>query len=323
MSKRDKILELLEKKNPTAKDKQEIEELIGNDDELKEFAASYYDLSVIVSHSSHLSEEEIAEYILHQNGMNPDNTSITGKIPFIETHLRKCSVCSEIYKELNLEYSDADSFISETIQQNSKPISGTKNIKPENSYSRYRTSRYAFASVLVIGLVYLVLYIFSSLSTPAYLEAAGLNNVTEFSINRGRATENFQNSLKALEKDNYNEAIDYLQKDIKQNPDDETIFYSYYMLGLSYLETAGHSFAGLFPGYDQDRALTGANYLKESVRKNNSGKFTNIKLNAYFYLAKASLMVNDKKSAKEYLSMVINEKGSKMEEAKKLLGELE
>ena len=323
MSTKDKILEILEKKNPTAKDKQELEALIKNDDELREFVASYYDLSLIVTHSSHLSEDEIAEYILHQNGMNPDNTSVTGRVPFIETHLRKCSICAELYKELNFEYSDADSYISEIIQHDSKSLSNPENVKPKTSYSRYRTSRYAFASVLAIGLVYLILFIFSSLSTSAYLKAAGLNNVTEFSVNRGRATENFQNSLKALEKENYNQAIDYLQKDIKQNPDDETIFYSYYMLGLSYLETAGHSFAGLFPGYDQDRAIAGANYLKESVRKNNSGKFTNIKLNAYFYLAKASLMVNDIKSAKEYLSMVINEKGSKMEEAKKLLGEVE
>ncbi len=322
MSIKDKILDLLEKKNPTAKDKQELEALIGNDDELKEFVASYRELSGIVSHSAHLNEEELGEYILYQNGLKTDNISTISRAPFIEAHLRKCTVCSDIYKELNSEYSDIDSYISETIKHD-KILSGTQYVNPKNANTHFRASRYAFASVLFIGLVYLVLYIFSSLSTPAYLEAAGLNNVTEFSVNRGRATEDFQNSLKALEKQNYKDAIVYLQKDIKQNPDDETIFYSYYMLGLSYLETAEHSFAGLFPGYDQERALTGADYLKESVRKNNSGKFTNIKLNAYFYLAKASLMVKDKKSAKEYLTMVINEKGSRMEEAKKLLKEVE
>ena len=318
MDRQDKIKELLEKKNLTAGDKQELESLIGNNEELRDFVFAYNQLAKIVTHSSHLSEEEISEYILFRNGIKPEDNTIISRIPFIETHLRKCSECSNIFKDLNSEYSDVESFLSSTINQDKQSVSVQTELK-----SRYRAPRYAFISVLIIGLVYLSLYIISSFSTPAYYHDAALNDASEFSINRGRATENFQNSLKALENDNYDDAIGYLQKDIQQNPDDETIFYSYYIMGLSYLETAEHDFLGLFPGYSSERAIKGAGYLKESVRKNDSGKFTNIKLNSYYYLAKASLMLHDKKSAREYLSMVINEKGSKMEEAKKLLGELE
>jgi tetratricopeptide (TPR) repeat protein len=224
---------------------------------------------------------------------------------------------------LNSEYSVVDGFLSEKIIKDKKAEKESHAVPPEVIRNRYRAPRYAFASIIIIGLVYLSLYIISSFSTPAYYNDAALNDESEFSVNRGRATEDFQNSLKALEKHNYDSAIKYLQKDIQQNPDDETIFYSYYIMGLSYLETAGHDFLGLFPVYNKERVVKGAEYLKESVQKNNSGKFTNIKLNSYFYLAKSSLMLSDKQAAREYLLIVINERGGKMDEARQLLGELE
>ena len=196
-------------------------------------------------------------------------------------------------------------------------------VAPGISKSRSRAPRYAFLSVIIIGLVYLSLYLISSASVPTYYRDAAIVNESEFSVNRGRATENFQNSLRALDKHDYDDAINYLQKDIRQNPDDETIFYSYYIMGLSYLETAEHNFLGLFPDYNRERAEKGAEYLKESIQKNDSGKFINIKLNSYFYLAKANLMLNDKEAARKYLAKVIDEKGSKMEESRKLLDELE
>src|SRR5574338_60505 len=305
MDRKDKIIELLEKDHLTDTEKKELDSLIGSDEELKEFASAYSQLSGIVSHSSHLNEEEISEYILFKNGAAEVENSIISRIPFIESHLRKCSECTKIFKDLNSEYTDVELFLSEKLRD-VQPTAGTNAQPPQALRNRYRAPRYAFMSVLIIGFIYLSLYITSSFSTPAYYHDAALDNSSEFSINRGRATDNFQNSLKALEKDNYDEAIGYLQKDIKQNPADETIFYSYYIIGLSYLETARHDYLGLFPGYDRERAIKGAEYLKESVRKNDSGKFTNIKLNSYFYLAKASMMLNDKKSAREYLSLVIN-----------------
>lgn len=323
MNTKDKILELLEKKSLTDKDKRELESLVGGDSDLEKLVSAYRQLSDVVSNSSHLSEEEISEYILYKNGMNNGNKSIINRAPFIESHLRKCPVCSEIFKDLNEEYADVESFLSETISEN-KPEYSDKAVAASRAISkRYRTPRYAFASVVTIGLVYLVLYLISSITTPVYYNDASMKEATDFSVNRGRATEDFQNSLKALEKHYYNDAIEYLQKDIQQNSDDETIFYSYYIMGLTYLETAGQSVLGLFPHYNKDRAAKGSEYLKESILKNSSGKFTNIRLNAYFYLAKASLMLDDKKSAAEYLSKVIDEKGSKMDDAKKLLDELE
>ncbi|HSD63888.1 MAG TPA: hypothetical protein VLB50_08810 [Ignavibacteriaceae bacterium] len=317
-----KIIELLGKKNLTNQEINELERLAESDEELRDFIASYKKIDRVVKHSSHLTEEEISGYILYKNEIPGEDNSIIKRIPFIETHLRECSRCTDIFKELNSEYSEIDNYFVETpliLERSAEIEQKTVGITP----NKYKTPRYAFASVIIIGFIYLSLYIISSVATPAFYRNAAIVNQSEISVNRGRATDNFQNSLKALENNNYDKAISFLQQDIKQHPDDETIFYSYYILGLSYLKTAERDFLGLFPGYSKERAEKGREYLEKSIERNQSGKFININLNSYYYLAKASLMLNDKNSAKKYLSLVINEKGSKMEEAKKLLGELE
>ncbi len=321
MDKKEKILELLSRKNLTASEKYELDKLTGSDEELKGLADNYHQLEKIVSHSSHLNEDELAHYILYKNGLQPDDSSIIKRVPFFEQHLRKCSECSELLTELNSEYSDVEQFLSQTVPEENG--AKTEINKQGRTAAWYKAPRYAFASLLLVGFIYLALFIISSSITPAYYDEAAIRQDSQFSITRGRATENFQNSLKALEKNNYDEAIVFLKKDIKENPDDATIFYSYYIVGLSYLETAEQDFLGLFPGYDRERVDKGKQYLEKSIQKNDSGKFENIKLNSYFYLAKANLMLNDKKSAEEYLNMVISNKGSKMEEAKHLLGEME
>jgi tetratricopeptide (TPR) repeat protein len=318
-----KILELLEKVQLSDNEQKELDTLVGNDPDLGEFVTNYYKLSKVIISSSHLNEDEISDYVLFKNGVTPDNNLIVKRIPFIEAHLRKCEKCSELFKDFNSEFSEVDNFLAEKISKGKENsiVSSIQNSGVDKQ--SYKAPRYAFASIIAIGLVYLSLYIISSFTTPQFYKDAAINSESEFSVNRGRATEDFQNSLRALDNNNFEEAISYLQKDIKNNPDDETIFYSYYILGLSYLETAEHTVIGLFPGYNISKTEKGVEYLKESVRKNESGKFINIKLNSYFYLAKASLMLNDKISAENYLKLVISGRGSKMEEAQKLLGELE
>lgn len=317
-----KILELLEKKNLTDQEINELEKLSSEDKDLKDFITAYKRIGGIVKQSSHLTDEEISEYVLYKNEIPGESKGIIKRIPFIETHLRECQRCSEIYKELNSEYSDLDTYLIENQVLPEQPAGGEQEAI-RTIPKKTRTPKYAFASVLLAGLIYLSLYLISTFNTPAFYKNAAISSQSEISVNRGRATEDFQKSLKALENNNYDKAISFLQQDIKLHPYDETTFYSYYILGLSYLKTAEHDFLGLFPGYDKERANKGRNYLEQSIIKNNSGKFINIKLNSYFYLAKASIMLNDKESAKKYLTLVINEKGSKMEEAEKLLGELE
>jgi tetratricopeptide (TPR) repeat protein len=139
---------------------------------------------------------------------------------------------------------------------------------------------------------------------------------------RGRTTDDFELSMKALEDKEYQSAIEYLKSDIDLNSKDETIFYSYYILGLTYLETAEKNVLGLFPSFDKSSAELALQNFKKTIEKNTSGKFQNVNLDAYFFAAKASLMVDDTKSAKDYLNIVVNDKGSKMNEARQILNEL-
>ena len=321
MDRKLKILELLEKKNLSEQETNELERLVGNDSDLQNLVSTYSILGDVVNHSSHLTEEEISEYILYKNSLAED-TALIHRIPFIENHLRKCSVCSEIFKDLNNEFTEIDNYLAEKSTIETQPQAEIYPLRG-SLQKKYKAPRYAFTSVIILGLVYIVLYFTSALTTPSYYKNAELVNEYETSISRGRATENFRNSLSALEENDYDKAIAYLKKDIEQNPDDETIFYSYYIIGLTYLRAAEHNFLGLFPGYNEEQVMKGKEYLEKSVTKNNSGRFINIKLNTYFYLAKACLMQNDKKSAERYLSMVIDGKGSRMQDARKLLDDLE
>ena len=167
------------------------------------------------------------------------------------------------------------------------------------------------------------MYIFSQIVTSSNYTIATLKNNDVFYITRGRGTEYFQKGLNALDDKNYTQTIEYLKEDIEANPKDETIFYSYYILGLTYLETAPKSFIGLFPSFNLTKVEDGINNLEKSIKLNNSGRYENINLDSYFYLGKANLMRNDKESAEKYFNIVVKKHGSKMNEAKSLLNELE
>jgi tetratricopeptide (TPR) repeat protein len=142
------------------------------------------------------------------------------------------------------------------------------------------------------------------------------------SISRGRSTDNFELSIKALEDKDYQSAIEYLKNDIELNPNDKTIFYSYYILGLTHLEMAEKNLLGLFTTFDKSSSEATILNLGKCVKLNTSGNFNNVNLDAFFFMAKASLMLEDSKTAKDYLEIVVKEKGSKMNEAEQILKEL-
>lgn len=321
MNNYEKILELLQKEQLSNEDKILIDSLIANDPEAKKIYDAYGKLKSTLS-SPHLSYSDISDYVLLKGGLEPENKNIISRIGEIENHLRSCDKCSNDFKVLNEEYSEVEFFLSSELHKenlsNYEPTLAIKAIK-----QWWRTPVYAFSSLVVVGFLYLSLNIISDVTTPEAHQLASISDKSEFYVTRGRTTDEFQKTLKALEDNQYDAAISHLINDINNNPDDETIFYSHYILGLTYLETAGKSFIGLFPSYDKEKARLGLENFKLCIEKNSTDKFPDITYNAYFYSAKASLMLEDKDSAKEYLLIVVNEKGSKMAEAQKLLNELE
>jgi TolA-binding protein len=321
MDKFEEILNLLQKKNLTDEEQSQLDSLVNSDSEIKEFYYTYTKINSALK-SPHLSLDDLKDYILYKNNLEPDNKDIINRIPEIELHLKECGKCVEEFKTLNQEYSELELFLSNKLSEE-KPVVAQEDNKVYTLSRTWKTPVYLFASIIVLGFVYLSLLITSDIITPANYKLGRLEDKSEFYVTRGRATEEFQESLKALEDENYSKAISYLQKDIDKNPDDETIFYTYYMLGLAYLESSEKSYAGLFTTFNESSVKKSLHSFDMCIEKNTSGKFPDITYNAHFYTAKACLILNDTKSAKECLNIVIKGKGSKISEAQTLLSALE
>lgn len=321
MNNLEKIIELLEKKILSDEEKIQLNSLVEGNPEAKKVYDIYNKLDASLK-SVHISLDNLRDYILYKNNLEPENRDIISNIPSIEVHLNKCERCTNEFKVLNEEYSELDFFIADKFQ--AVPAKSKEEISAPILKARTtRTPIYAFASVLVIGIVYLGLFLVSDLTSPANYNLASVSDNSENYVTRGRATNEFQESIKAIEENNFDKAIRHLENDISYNPDDETIFYSHYILGLSYLEKADKNFIGLFKSFNKDYAKNGLENLQLCIEKNTSGKFPDITYNSYFYSAKASIMLDDIESAKNYLKKVIYEKGSKMSEAQRILNELE
>jgi tetratricopeptide (TPR) repeat protein len=319
MTNQDKILELLQKEKLSEEEKLLLERFSVEDAEAAKFINAYKKLNNVIRVSSHLSYDDIGDYILFKNNFAPENKNVIKVISRIEEHLRTCSKCTEDFKILNEDFNNIETFVGTEFSKAKNIESSAKEIFQKKK-SRY--SRYVIFTILAIGILYGILFTVSKVTTPVDYELASVNTGTEFYSTRGRATGDFLKSLNALEKGNIDEAINCLKDDIKNHPDDKTIFYSYYILGLTYLHNTDRSFIGLFPHYSVFDAEQAAKSFQNVIRKNNSGNYKNINLDACFYLAKAKIMMGNKKAAKKDLTMVINEKGSKMDEAKYILSKL-
>lgn len=273
----------------------------------------------ILRDSFHPTGNELGKYILYKNGIE-DDKSILKLIPRIELHLRKCTECKNLFLELNSEYSDLDNFLSE-FQQAKKENKSEPLIIPGKTNVKY--FKYSGLVLAVVCLLYFGMFSVSRVVTPASLKYAEIENVSDFYETRGRVTTDFQESLKSFENGDYESSVNWLQKDIADNSTDETVFYSHYLLGLAYLESAHHDILGMFPSYSKNKVNSGIAALNKALSLNNSGKFNSINLDIYFFLAKADLMLNNITDARENLHKVVNEKGSKMSEAKKILAGLD
>lgn len=316
------ILDLLQKNSLSEVEKLQLEEILNNDIESKEFYNTYIKLGKALKNSGHISFDEMKDFILVKNDLEPEDKNIFAKIPLIESHLRQCSACTKQYAMINSEYTDVENFLAETFSPKTN-TSVNSNRKQPFFFKKVNPQYYAFAAVLLIGVLFGSLFLVSELTTPSAIKHASLEDKSEFYISRGRTTDYFQESISALDNEDYNAAISYLKKDIQENSNSETIFYTHYVLGLVYLEIAESDFIGLFPSYNKSNAKDGLKNLQLSIEKNLSGKYQNLSMNAHFYIAKAYLMLDDDQNAKKYLKKVIDEKGSKMIEAENILSDLE
>lgn len=320
MEKADKILELLERQTLTESEKKLLEDFANSDDEIKEFIKIYRNLEATLSASGHIHPDLLSSYILFEMGDDSESKLISIIKNKIKNHLAECSVCRDEYNLLVSEYKNIDQLVGKSVQRDSNVKA---QITPGIFVSRIRSFIYAFAVLLVIFLGYQGIYMMTTSQVPGYKTGIFSEDQNEFYTTRGRTSESFQQGLNAIEKGNFNQAIEYLENDIKEHTNEKSIFYTYYINGITYLRMAESDFIGLFRSYDEEKVNLAISNLQKSIEKNTSGDYENLKLDAYYYIGRAYLLIDEKNAAISNLQKVIEEKGKFAREASDIISQLE
>jgi tetratricopeptide (TPR) repeat protein len=306
MNEFDKIIELLDKDSITQDEKVFLNEMIEADPEAKKISQTYSKLKNSLKRNGHIDEELMAEYVLYKNNLSSERLIIfLSKI--VEDHIRKCNPCENLFKELNIEYAEVDSYVSKSLSQQTnqeKPVIQ----KGFFLFGNFKAAKYTFASIAAVVVLYLGLFAVSSLTTPDYKKSFA--DDTDLYATRGRTSELFQRGLDAIDRKDYDSAIRFLDEDVMKNQDDESIFYTHFILGITYVDKAESDFLGLFKSFNKEDVKKGIANFEQSIELNTSGKFDNLKLDAHYFIGKSYLMINETESAKRHLQIVIDGKGS-------------
>jgi hypothetical protein len=318
MTTHEKILDLLTKEHLTSDEKSYLIETLNNNPELKKYKA-IYNLLGDMKNNFHLTSDLISEYVLYKNNLPLEDNSLIKLIPQIEIHISTCSKCREEFELFNEEYNDIDIYIGKEFEKKEK-TSELKNsaAKPIRILNLF-TTKYLFAAAAIIAFFTFSLFSISELTSTSYKDLSELSNLSDYSTTRGRISSDFFNGIKALSNENYSEGIVLLKNDIKNNSNDETIFYTNYMLGLIYLQKSETDFLGLFKSYNKTDIDSSISNFKQTISRNNSGAFLNINLNSYFFIGKGYLINDNFTEAKGYLQIVVNKKGSYSRQAQELI----
>jgi len=323
MEKFEKILEFLDKKTLSDSEKKILEEFSDSDEEIKSFISIYNGLRSSLTVTGHLPTDLLASYVMFEMGDEPDDNIIPVLREKIKSHLAECSICKNEYDELVSEYSEVREHVNKSVVRKSQSSFREKNLfipsflKPSTSF------RYAFATLAVFIVAYFGLFIVSTSITPDYKKNIFANEQEDFYKTRGRTSPLFQQGLNAIEKGDYSKAIEFLSEDIEEHQNEKSIFYTHYIIGITYLKAAESGFIGLFKSYNKNQVNLAIANLKESIDKNNSGDYESLKLDAYYYMGRAYLLNDERDSAITNFQIVIDGKGKYSKEAAQLISNLE
>lgn len=323
MEKLDKILELLEKKSLTEDDQKFLKQSADSDEEIKTFINSYKILSCSLSEAKHVPTDLIASYVLFENGDDPENKVSAILSQKIKSHIAECSACQEEYDILSSEYSDISEHIDKSIRSRSVTDSENKAILPLSIFKKSNAFRYAFTTLSVIIVAYIGLLFVSSGLTPDYKKNIFADEQEDFYKTRGRTSPLFQKGIDAIDNKEYTRVIEFLSQDIIDHQNEKSIFYSHYILGITYLKSSEKDFIGLFRSYDKENVNLAIANLKESIVKNNSGDYESLKLDSYYYLGRAYLLIDSTDAAKDNFRKVVDGKGKYFKESADILTALE
>ena len=311
----EKIIELLDKDSITSEEKNLLNGMIEIDPDAKKISKAYLQLKTSLTRNKHIDEELMGEYVLFKNDIFSERLVILLS-KMIEDHIRKCGRCENLFKELNVEYAEVDTFVGQSVSQQ---IAQNKQADQKGFFlfNNFSAAKYAFASLTAVVVLYLGLFAVSSFTTQDYKKSFLDNG--DFYTTRGRTSELFQRGLDAIDKKEFDSAIKFLNEDISKNQSDESIFYTHFVLGITYVNKAESDFLGLFKSFNKDDVQKGIAHFEKSIAMNNSGKFDNLKLDAHYFIGKSYLMIDENESAKEHLQLVIDGKGSYYKKAEDLI----
>jgi len=323
MEKFDKILELLERKTLTEAEKKLLGEFSDSDEEIKSFINIYKKLNSSLTASGHIPTDLLASYLLFEMGDELDNKLILLIRNKIKSHLAECSDCLNEYNNLVTEYSEIQEHVDKSINRDSKVTVKESDFILSLLLKRTTALKYAFATLAVFVVAYFGLFIVSTSVTPDYKKNIFSDEQEDFYKTRGRTSALFQQGLNAIEKGDYLKAIDYLSEDIREHQNEKSIFYTHYIIGITYLKASESAFIGLFKSYDKEKVKLAIANLKESIDKNNSGDYESLKLDSYYYMGRAYLLNDEQDSAIPNFQKVIDGKGRYSKEAAQLITNLE
>ncbi len=323
MEKFDKILELLNKKNLTETEKQLLEQFAESDSEIRSFIQVHNLLDKNLSISEHISTDLLSVYILFEMGDETENKIIPLIRDKIKSHLEECSICKDEYDILLDNYNDIKEHVDNTLKHDPKLTAGDDKGLLSFIFGKYSTVKYAFATIIILIVGYFGLFIISSSLTADYNKNIFSENQDDFYKTRGRTSVLFQKGLNAIEDGDYDSAVKFLSDDIVQYPDEKSIFYSYYIIGITYLKDAESDFLGLFRSYDKEKVNLAIENLNNSIDKNKSGDYESLKLDSYYYLGRAYLLNDDRNLSRLSFQAVINGRGRFSNEAIELVKQLE
>jgi hypothetical protein len=315
MEKIEKIISLLEKEILTKEEEQYLVSIKDTDDDAKRLIKVFNSLKAELQNFVHIEEELLYSYLLLKNGNEPEDKLVYALQSKIEDHLINCSICNDKYGFLETIYSETADHLANTINDNKTVGHSSDEIYPSTFLQKFSTYKYAFVSIASVLILYIGLNIVSSISTPDFKKDLFTEQDNEFYKTRGRTSLLFQKALDAIENSNYSDAVNYLNEDISEHDKESSIFYSHYILGLTYLKSSESNFLGMFNNFDVKKVELAIESFNSSIKKNISGNYDNLNLDAHYYLGRSYLLLAAPGSAKEHLNIVINQKGKFYNEA--------
>jgi hypothetical protein len=241
----------------------------------------------------------------------------------IEDHLTTCSKCNQEYIKLNKDFEQLDDYLSRSIttkNENEYEYEKEPSIFSRLKLTNFKTAITAFMLLLV---TYVGMMLMSNYTTLPYKENIFLfkENYNEFIENR--SAELFWKSINTLNQEEFETSVGYLTEDIIKHPNDSTIFYSRYLLGIAYLKSSENNILGTFTSYDHIRVGKGIENLLLAIKQNSNGQNEQLNIDAHYYIAKGYLAIDELDLAIEHLQIVVHEKGKYYSDSIKILKAIE